>query len=143
LRVAASDGATLVIGRVGRERESVRAQMSREMNRRLRERGFEGRGGGEHANRKLFDACLRRGAKVLEPQIVSRWQVTSSPRESITSWRSLASLGGLPVPAQIRQEILTELERWAEKEFGSLDAESESTETYMLNPLQILKRMAN
>lgn len=135
-RVAARDGATLIIGRVEREREGTRARMSREMNRRLRQRGFEGRGG-EHSSRKLFDACLRRGAKILEPQMVSSWKVTSSASESIASWRSLASLGGLPVPAEIRQEILTELEAWAEQEFGGLDREYESVETYVLSPLHV------
>jgi ubiquinone/menaquinone biosynthesis C-methylase UbiE len=135
-RVAAHDGATFIIGRVERERESARARMSREMNRRLRQRGFEGRGGG-HTSRKLFDACLRGGAKILEPKIVSRWSVTSSARQSIASWRSLASLGGLPVPAEVRQEILTELEAWAEQEFGGLDTESESVETYVLSPLRL------
>jgi hypothetical protein len=110
--------------------------MSREMNARLRRRGFEGRGG-EHSSRRLFEACTRLGAEITAPVPVAHWKVSASARQSITSWRSLSSLGGLPVPAPVRHEILTELEAWAEKEFGGLDAESESVETYVLSPLRL------
>jgi SAM-dependent methyltransferase len=52
-RVASSTGAMLVLGRVEREPESVRARMAKEMNERLRRHGFAGRRG-ERQNRKLF-----------------------------------------------------------------------------------------
>jgi hypothetical protein len=42
-------------------------------------------------------------------------------------------LGGIAVPAPTRAEILRELEGWAEEEFGGLDQEFESEETYDLN----------
>lgn len=134
-RVAARDGAMLIVGRVRREPQSIRARMSREMNERLRERGFEGRGG-ERQNRKLFEACSRRGAKILEPVTVARWTVSASPQVSLDSWRSLVSLGGINVPSEVRDEILKELEGWACKEFGALDREFESEETYVLYPLR-------
>lgn len=135
-RVAAPLGATFIIGRVERERDSTRARMSREMNARLRQRGFEGKGG-EHSSRRIFEACTRSGAEIREPVTVSRWKVSASARQSIASWRSLSSLGGLPVPAPVRHQILTELEAWAEKEFGGLDTEFESEETYVLSPLHV------
>jgi ubiquinone/menaquinone biosynthesis C-methylase UbiE len=134
-RVASRDGAMLVVGRVRREPQSIRARMSREMNERLRERGFEGRGG-ERQNRKLFEACSQRGAKILEPVTVARWMVSASPQLSIDSWRSLVSLGGINVPSGVRDEILKELEGWAFKEFGALDREFESEDTYVLYPLR-------
>lgn len=134
-RVAAPTGATLIVGRVRREPQSMRARMAREMNERLRERGFEGRGG-ERQNRKLFEACSRRGAKILEPRTVARWTVSASPQHSLDSWRSLVSLGGRNVPAHVRDEIMTELESWAKKEFGALDREFEAEEAYVLYPLR-------
>lgn len=134
-RVRASEGAALVIGRVRREHESMRARMAREMNRLMRERGFEGRGG-EGQNRRLFEACARRGAKILEPVAVARWKVAACPRDSLDSWRGLVSLGGINVPEEERDRILTRLEGWALKELGALDTEFESEETYVLHPIK-------
>jgi ubiquinone/menaquinone biosynthesis C-methylase UbiE len=135
LRVAAPDGATLIIGRVRRERQSMRARLAREMNERLLARGFEGRGG-EKQNRRLFEACRRLGAEIVEPIEVARWKVSASPRQSIDSWRSLVSLGGVGVPAPVREEILNELESWAGTEFGDLDREFEAEESYVLYPVK-------
>lgn len=138
-RVANPSGATLIVGRVKRDPQSVRARMAREMNARLRERGYEGRGG-EKQNRMLFEACQRRGAQILEPITVARWEVSASPRQSLESWRSLKSLGGLPVPAETRASILSELEGWAIETFGGLDGECESEETYVLYTAQVTPR---
>ncbi|HVG33617.1 MAG TPA: class I SAM-dependent methyltransferase [Pyrinomonadaceae bacterium] len=129
-------GATLIIGRVERDQESTRALMAREMNERLRRHGIEGRGGAGQ-KRKLFDALQRRGAEMLEPVVVARWKVFACPRQSINSWRSLASLGGMPVADDVRDQILSELEDWARGVFGGLDQQIESEETYVLSPLRI------
>lgn len=131
LRVGAPGGAMLVIGRVRRDAQSMRARMAREMNKRLLGRGYEGRGS-EKQNRKLFEACRRLGAEVLDPKTVASWRVSASPRQSLDSWRSLVSLGGVGVPAAVREEILNELESWAEGEFGSLDREFQEEEAYLL-----------
>jgi ubiquinone/menaquinone biosynthesis C-methylase UbiE len=135
-RVASSTGAALILGRVERKPESVRARMSKEMNERLRRHGFVGRRG-ERQNRKLFELCSSRGAVALEPVAVAQWRVLASPRHSLDSWHGLAGLGGLPVPAQTRAEILRELEGWAEEEFGGLDQEFEAEETYVLKSLRV------
>jgi ubiquinone/menaquinone biosynthesis C-methylase UbiE len=135
-RVASGEGATLIFGRIERHRESVRGRMAKEMIERLRRRGFEGRRG-ERQNQKLVESCCRRGAEALELLHVARWNVSSSSRQSVDSWRCLTGLGGIRVPANIRDEILKELEAWAEKEFGGLDREYESEESYVLRPLRI------
>ena len=136
LRVASSAGATLILGRVEREPESVRARMSKEMNERLRAHGFSGRRG-ERQNRKLFEFCSGSGAVSLEPLPVASWRTIASPRQSLDSWRSKKGLGGLPVPDKIRAEVLRELEGWAEEEFGGLNREFESEETYVLKSLRL------
>jgi len=135
-RVASTDGATLILGRVERERDSVRARMAREMNERLRQRGFESRRG-EQQNHKLIETVCRHGAKELELRHVARWKVCTSPRQSVDSWRCLTGLGGVKVPREIRDEILNELETWAEQEFGGLDRGFESEEIYVLRSLRI------
>ena len=138
-RVASSTGGTLILGRVEREPESVRARMAKEMNERLRRHGFVGRRG-ERQNRKLFELCCERGAVVLEPVAVAQWRILATPRQSLDSWHGLAGLGGIAVPAPTRSEILRELEDWAEEEFGGLDQEFESEETYVLKSLRVPKK---
>jgi SAM-dependent methyltransferase len=138
-RVASSTGAMLVLGRVEREPESVRARMAKEMNERLRRHGFAGRRG-ERQNRKLFELCCERGAVAMEPVPVGQWRTMATPRQSLDSWHGLAGLGGIAVPAPTRAEILRELEGWAEEEFGGLDQEFESEETYVLKPLRVPKK---
>ncbi len=141
-RVSVSTGATLTLGRVEREPESVRARMAKEMNERLRLHGFAGRRG-ERQNRKLFELCRDRGAVDLEPVAVAQWRSLASPRQSLDSWRGLAGLGGIAVPAATRAEILRELESWAEAEFGGLDQEFESEETYVLKSLRVPKNLSD
>lgn len=135
-RMAAATGATFIVGRVQRESDSVRARMAREMNERLRRHGFEGRGG-ERQNRLLFESLHGRGAEIMETVTAARWRVTTSPRQSLDSWRCLKSLGGAPVPGEARVQILTELEGWAEEVFGGLDKQFESEETYVLRPVSV------
>ncbi|HYO90382.1 MAG TPA: class I SAM-dependent methyltransferase, partial [Pyrinomonadaceae bacterium] len=135
-RVAAPKGATLIIARVEREPDSMRARMAKEMHERLRRHGFEGRRAERH-NPKLFDSFQRRGAAILQPITIARWKVSSSPRQSLDSWRSLTGLGGIPLAAEIQNEILAELEAWALEMFGGLDQRFESEETYVLRPLRV------
>ena len=135
-RLASGGGATVLLGRVERTHGSVKERMAQEMNERLRRRGLKGRRG-ERRNRKLFEACEQLGAAVLEPVPVATWKTAASPRQSLESWRSLSGLGGIPVSAETRAEVLDELEAWAAGEFGGLDKEFEFEETYMLSPLSV------
>jgi SAM-dependent methyltransferase len=135
-RLASPNGATLLLGRVERTPGSVKERMAREMNERLRLRGLKGRRG-ERRNRKLFEACAGLGAEILEPMPVATWNVSASPRQSLDSWRSLKGLGGLPVSAETRAEVLNGLEVWAAEEFGGLDEEFEFEETYVLSPMRV------
>ena len=138
-RLASPAGATLILGRVERTPGSVKERMAQEMNERLRRRGLKGRRG-ERRNRKLFELCERLGAELLEPVPVATWKTAASPRQSLDSWRSLTGLGGLPVSAETRAEVLRELEVWAAEAFGGLEREFEFEETYVLSPLRVPPR---
>lgn len=135
-RVAHGCGATLVVGRVDRDPAGVRARMAAEMLERLRGHGFQGRHGKQY-NRRLFESCRGRGANVLETVTVAKWKVLISPRQSLDAWRQLKGLGGVPVPRDVRDEILSELELWAEEVFGGLDKEFESDESYALRSVRV------
>jgi ubiquinone/menaquinone biosynthesis C-methylase UbiE len=135
-RISFTEGAHLILGRVKRDRESVRSRMAREMLERLRQHGFKGRRG-EKETQKLIDSCSSRGAEDLGVFQVARWSVSSSPRQSVESWRCLTGLGGIKLEAPTRDEILNELEAWAEEEFGGLDQEVKSEESYVLRSLHI------
>lgn len=135
-RLASSRGAIVLLGRVERTPGSVKERMAQEMNERLRQRGLKGRRG-QRRNRRLFESCERLGAEILEPVPVTTWKTAASPRQSLDSWRSLTGLGGLPVSAETRAEILNELEVWAAETFGGLERAFEFEETYVLSPLRM------
>jgi hypothetical protein len=63
--------------------------------------------------------------------------VSSSPRQSLDSWRSIEKLGGIRVSADVRDAVLAELEAWAKEVFGGLDGPVASAETYVLKGLRL------
>jgi ubiquinone/menaquinone biosynthesis C-methylase UbiE len=130
-RVALPEGAVLLSGRIERSRESVKVRMQQEMQRRLRERGFQARQGNQK-QRQLIELCCQRGAKVIDPVVVSRWTVASTPWQSLNSWQQKQGLSGIDLPTDIKQEILNELQNWAEATFDGLHQQVESEETYVL-----------
>ena len=128
-RVASPAGAACVLGWVERQPESVKARLSHEMQRRVREHGFPVRAAG---GRRLLDACRQRGAAELPQTMVARWPVRHVPRQAIENWRSKPGLGGTVLPPGVQEEILGELEAWAAETFGDLDAGWKSEEAYVL-----------
>lgn len=128
-RVAAPEGVTCLLGWVERRPESVKARMSREMQRRLRERGFPARTSG---SRRFVEACVERGAEAVERVEVARWPALHSPRRSIERWRAKVGLGGIVLPPGAQEEILDELAGWARETFGDPDQEWETEETYVI-----------
>jgi hypothetical protein len=134
-RVAAAD-AVCVLGWVERRPESVKARLSREMQRRLRNRGFSPRSAG---SRPVLEACRRRGAQELPKTAVARRPVLHTPRQALDDWRSKVGLGGVVLPPGVQEEVLGELEAWAAEVFGDLDAAVESEECYVLEGVRFTK----
>lgn len=127
-------GGALVLGWVEREPESVKARMSREMQRRLRERGFPARSAG---SRRVLQACRERGGMELPKTVVARWPVRHTARQSLDDWRSKEGLGGIVLPPGVQEEVLNELEAWAVEAFGGLDAALETEDAYVLEGVRI------
>lgn len=127
-------GGASVLGWVERAPTSVKARMSREMQRRLRERGFVPRSAG---SRRFLEACRERGAALLEKTVVVRWPAEHSPRRSLDDWSGKAGLGGIVLPPGVQEEVLDELAGWAVETFGGLDATRESEEAYVLEGVRL------
>jgi SAM-dependent methyltransferase len=133
-------GAVCVLGWVERRPESIKARMSREMQRRLRERGFPARSAG---SRRVLQALRERGASELIPSpkvVVASWSARHTPRQSLDDWRSKEGLGGIVLPPGVQDEVLRGLEAWAEETFGSLDAGLETQDAYVLEGVKLQQR---
>ena len=127
-------GTACVLGWVERRPESIKARMSREMQRRLRERGFPVRSAG---SRRVLQALRERGAHDLEKVVVASWPTCHTPRQSLDDWRSKEGLGGIVLPPGIQDQVLRELEAWAEETFGGLDAGLEAEDAYVLEGVSL------
>jgi len=126
--------AALVLGWVEREPESVKARMAKEMQRRLRERGFPARTAG---SRRVLKACRERGAEDLPKTVVVRWPARHTARQSLADWRSKEGLGGIVLPPGVQEEILNELEAWAVETFGGLDTARDTEDAYILEGVRL------
>lgn len=131
-------GSACVLGWVERQPESVKARMSREMQRRLRERGFPARSAG---SRRLLQALRERGAEDLPKTVVARWPVRHTARQSLEDWRSKEGLGGIVLPPGVQDEVLKELETWAVEAFGGLDAARETEDAYVLEGVRLFEKV--
>jgi hypothetical protein len=127
-------GAVCVLGWVERQPESVKARMSREMQRRLRERGFPVRSAG---SRRVLQACRERGATDLPKTVVTRWPARHTARQSLADWRGKEGLGGIVLPPGVQEEVLRELETWAVETFGGLDEARETEDAYVLDGVRL------
>lgn len=124
----------LVIGRVERQPESVKARLAREMRRRLRDLGFSPRDAG---SRRLLQALLDEGARDLERTEVMRWPARQTPREALDQWRGKEGLGGIVLPPGVQEEVLHGLEAWALETFGGLDLFQNTEEAYVLDSVRL------
>src|SRR5262245_14918022 len=130
-RVARPEGTPLIVGRVQRSTTSLQTQMQHQMQRLLRQHGFQARAGAQH-QQQLLVCCCQRGAQAVAPVVVARWRVASAPGAAMATWRDKPGLGGLNLPERIKHAILTDLARWAEVTFDNLEQPVESEVAYVL-----------
>jgi ubiquinone/menaquinone biosynthesis C-methylase UbiE len=135
-RVASPDGASLILGRVQRQEQSLRARLRQEMRDLLRRLGFAA-SEGQKKEREILDACLRRGAAPLERRVAARWPVEQSAAQVLASWREKSSLAGLDVPADVKENVFSQLAVWAKDAFGSLEAIHPAEEKYLLQGVRL------
>ena len=136
LRVAQPAGAVVMMGSVQRDKKGVKNQMRKQMQTLLAENTFQGRQKNKLIG-QLIELFTQHGAKAIEPVEVSRWQVVSTPRQSLDSWRGKANLAGIELDDEIKHHVLDQLQAWAEDTFGGLDQPIESDETYILQGVRL------
>lgn len=112
-RVLAKNNGYLFVGRIERPKECWQRQLRRKLHRVLRENDHEPRDGQGHL-RGLRDALQQRGATVLEPVIVQRWQSHDTLETVIENWAGKDGLAGTLPPSELKTSILAELKAWGE-----------------------------
>jgi ubiquinone/menaquinone biosynthesis C-methylase UbiE len=135
-RVASPIGATLVLGRLQREKQSFRARLRQEMRERLRQLGYASQEG-QQKERDILDACVHRGAAPLERRVVATWPVQHSAAQMLASWREKSGLAGLELAAEVKETVLSQLAVWAKDAFGSLEALQSVEERYVLEGVRL------
>lgn len=136
LRVRGSRGLSLLVGRVRRDPESVRARMRRRMRELVAEAGFAV-GARDRAVPELFERLALAKAEAIAERSVARWARSHSPRAALDSWRAHRALAGVSLDAGVHERILAQLSDWAEATFGSLDASTISDEEYVLSGVRL------
>ena len=130
-RVARGAQTTFVVGRIERDRESLRSVLRREMRRRLRAHGVEPNDG-PGRQRDMLDMLLAGGERRLGPALCAHWSVELSAADVLDAWRRKPALGGATVATETKAAVLLELEGFAVSRFGSLEAREPAEERYMI-----------
>jgi ubiquinone/menaquinone biosynthesis C-methylase UbiE len=138
-RVASPAGARFVLGRLQRDRHSLRARLRQEMHERLLQLGYAAHEG-QQKGREILDACVSRGATPLERQFVATWPVDHSAAQVLASWREKSGLAGLELAAEVKETVLSQLVVWAKNAFGSLDTVQSAEEKYVLEGVRLPNR---
>ena len=136
LRIAQPKGSLVIMGSVQRDKNGVKNQMRKQMQTLLAQQTLRGRQKNKLIS-QLIELFTHHGAKAIEPLVASRWQVVSTPRQSLESWRSKANLAGIELDDEVKQNVLDQLEVWANETFGGLDQPIESEETYLLQGVRL------
>jgi ubiquinone/menaquinone biosynthesis C-methylase UbiE len=139
LRVAHPRGAAFVLGRVQRDEHGIRSSLRREMRARLASRGLVPRDG-ERGPRGVLDAFRARGATAVGPGVAASWSASSTAARVLDDWRAKPGLGGIEPPDETKAAVLAELADWAATRAGSLDAEHEAEEHYVLEGVALPAR---
>ena len=136
-RVAAIQKAMLIIGRVIRDKNSIKAAMRKQMRQFLEQQGVQGLSSRKNRD-QIISVCQQRGARKIEQISAASWETHFSPIDSITSWESKPGLAGKTVSQKVKQRVMEQLRDWAMQEFGSLTEPLPSTENYILEGVWIL-----
>lgn len=133
-RVCREDG-RFVVGRI--ERSGLKQVLRRQRESILAGHSVSGARSGGRRTQALLEAFAAAGAHVEPKRVAATWTVTTTAEEIIAGWETMPSMGGEAVTPQLRLEVLSELRRWAEGEFGDLDRPQESVETYTLETVRL------
>jgi SAM-dependent methyltransferase len=135
MRVCRSGG-LLILGRVVRDRAGATERLRRRRLDLLQAAGIAARQG-EDGTRRVIDGSRALGGVSLGRQTFAKWTSVTTSREIIAGWESLSRMGSVPVDPVTRVEILAELRRWAQNEFGDLDRPQTSAAHYAIDIVRL------
>ena len=119
-----------VVGRV--ERDGIKKSLRQRREALLVERGIAAGRSGLRRTRAVLDAFVAEGAIAQPRRTVASWTAFTTAEEVIAAWETMSTMAGQPVAPDSKAEILTELRRWADREFGGLDRQHSYGEHYTL-----------
>ncbi|HEX2280367.1 MAG TPA: class I SAM-dependent methyltransferase [Thermomicrobiales bacterium] len=127
---------SLILGRVVRERGSIKERLRRQRQRLLVEAGITPRQG-EEGTRRVVERCLAAGGRSLGRSEVAEWTGETTPAQVIAGWETLSRMGSVSVDPATRAGILDDLRRWGRAEFGDLDRPEAFRERYAIDVVRL------
>ncbi len=134
-RVANPDGALLIVGRANRAEDSWESRLRKQCHQLLKQHQIKPRNGNAHL-RQLNEAFNARGAEILTPIVVTKWQQPRALQQALDDWANKSGLAGVELQDNIKQQILSELKQWAEATFGHHLPE-QTERQYTLYPIKL------
>jgi ubiquinone/menaquinone biosynthesis C-methylase UbiE len=129
-------GGVLMLGRVLRDRDSLKERLRRQRQTLLVEAGITARQG-EEGTRRVVERCLAAGGESLGRREVAEWTGETTPAQVIAGWETLSRMGSVFVDAGTRDTILDALRDWARTEFGDLDRPAAFRERYAIDVVRL------
>ncbi len=148
LRRIADTSMYFVLGRTHRDKNGYKELLRTRMQEAARERGIEPRDGRSHVDRLLEslsnsdragEATSNLKISLISPTVATSWVSRGRPIDAIDSWRSKSGLAGVTVSSNVRDDVLRDVQAWAEQRFGDLDAEQDSPESYVLTGVRFVR----
>lgn len=135
-------GGYLAVGRVARERDSIKHRLRHRKRAVLAELGLQapgggGGGGGGDKTDRLMARSVAAGATPIATKTVAHWTSHTTPGEVIGEWEARSDFGGFLLDAERRAAVFHDLRAWAHKEFGSLDRAESSVERYAIGGVRL------
>jgi ubiquinone/menaquinone biosynthesis C-methylase UbiE len=129
-------GGVLMLGRVLRDRDSIKERLRRQRQTLLVEAGITPRQG-EEGTRRVVEGCLAAGGESLGRREVGEWTSETTPAQVIAGWETLSRMGSVSVDPVTRADILDELRHWGRAEFGDLDRSEAFRERYAIDVVRL------
>jgi ubiquinone/menaquinone biosynthesis C-methylase UbiE len=126
----------LMLGRVLRDRDSIKERLRRQRQTLLVEAGITPRQG-EEGTRRVVERCLAAGAESLGRREVAEWTGETTPAQIISGWETLSRMGSVSVDPVTRADILEALRHWGQAEFGDLDRPEAFRERYAIDVVRL------
>jgi ubiquinone/menaquinone biosynthesis C-methylase UbiE len=126
----------LILGRVVRERASIKERLRRRRQELLVEAGvtpFPGEAG----TRDVVARCVAAGAESLDRWVVAEWISETTPAEVIAGWESLSRMGSVPIDPDTRTGIVDKIRSWARVEIGDLERPKAFCERYIIDGVRL------